>query len=286
VGTTASGAVLWLLCFKDVLTMARRRMISAELISDPEYNSLSMEAQNIFIRMLSISDDCGVVPANTYRLNTLINTPPKQKEKIQQFVDEIVSVGLGNRFTYRNENYFAFKAKSFEDYQSYILKKATKSEYLRIPKEEFQELSKNFQELPRISFQDDKSAVSTVESKEQKAKSRKQKAESKEQEKDTYGHFQNVRLTKDQYNKLLDKLGQEKLDKGIELLGGYKESKDVKYKSDYATFFTWVIEKLNNGESNGKNTGNIKPISTATATIGKYAEAAKRREERAVSQTN
>lgn len=37
---------------------------------------------------------------------------------------------------------------------------------------------------------------------------------------------------------------------------------------------------------NGKNTGNIKPISTATVTIGKYAEAAKRREERAVSQTN
>jgi hypothetical protein len=38
--------------------MARRRVISAELLVDPEYNSLSLEAQLLFLRMLCISDDC------------------------------------------------------------------------------------------------------------------------------------------------------------------------------------------------------------------------------------
>jgi len=116
-------------------------MISQELISDPEFNFLSIEAQNIFIRMLSVSDDCGVVPANSYRLNTLINTPEELKENLQEFIDEIVCRNLGVRFEYGDENFFSFKKKSFEDYQSYILKKATKSEYLKIHKGDVESLN-------------------------------------------------------------------------------------------------------------------------------------------------
>lgn len=250
-------------------------MISAELISDPEYNSLSLEAQNIFIRMLSISDDCGVVPANTYRLNTLINTPPKQKEKIQQYVDEIVSVGLGNRFTYRNENYFSFKAKSFEDYQSYILKKATKSEYLRIPKEDFQELSKNFQELPRISFQDEQSAVSTVESKKQKVESIKQRAESGRLEiipsHDTDGFkvaFFNFTRHRKELKKPLTPMAEQATLKKL-------------YKHDVETAIKMIEESISNGwqgifelkgNSNGTNGNTGKKSDATTRATFKHSE--------------
>lgn len=161
--------------------MARRRMISQDLISDPHYNELSLEAQNIFIRMLTVSDDCGVVPANLYRLNVLINTPKRIAPKLGSVLDEIQGAGLGYLFDFKEERFFAFKPAAFQDYQSYILKKATKSEYLRIPVGEYEELSKNFQELPRISSRFDQTPLSTVESRKQKVESRKQKVESKEQ---------------------------------------------------------------------------------------------------------
>lgn len=157
-------------------------MISQDMISDEHFNSISIEAQNIFIRMLSVSDDCGVVPANTYRLNVLINTPPKLTKRIRSLIQELVDSGLGYLFEYHDEEFFAFKPSSFEDYQSYILKKSTKSEYLRIPKADYEQLSKSFQELPRISGRVNESAVSTVESREQRVDSNKQKAESKEGE--------------------------------------------------------------------------------------------------------
>jgi hypothetical protein len=158
--------------------MARRRMISQELISDEHFNNISLEAQNIFVRMLSVSDDCGVVPANIYRLNVLINTPKKTINHLEEVLSELVESGLGCLFNYRDERFFAFKPSSFEDYQSYILKKATKSEYLRIPKDDFTELSKKFQEIPRNSIHICKSAVSTVESIKQQVESKEQIVES------------------------------------------------------------------------------------------------------------
>lgn len=150
-------------------------MISQDMVSDEHFNSISIEAQCVFLRMLSVSDDCGVVPANTYKLNVLINTPPKLAKRVQTIIDEIVAAGLGNRFVYKSEQFFAFKQKSFQDYQSYILKKATKSEYLRIPKEEFDELSGNFQEVLGKVIHIDEGAVSTVESIKQRVESSKQR---------------------------------------------------------------------------------------------------------------
>lgn len=242
-------------------------MISAELISDPEYNSLSIEAQNIFIRMLAISDDCGVVPANTYRLNTLINTPPKKKDKIQSLVDEIVSVGLGFRLVCRGEDYFAFKPQSFEDYQSYILKKATKSEYLRIPKEEYVELSKSFQEIPRNSFHNSKSAVSTVESRKQKAESNKQKAERAEMP---------DKLKTPEFIKIWDEFRLSRSKKPLTALAEEKHFKAL-CNHDIDTAIKMVEQSIRNqwqgifeltqGKNNGVNTQ--RPAGSKYAGIGK-----------------
>ena len=214
-------------------------MISQDMISDPHFNSVSLEAQNIFVRMLAVSDDCGVVPANIYRLNVIINTPARLSKRLDSILAEIASAGLGYVFEYNDERYFAFKPASFSDYQSYILKKSTKSEYLRIPKEDFEVLSKNFQELPRNSGRVEQSASSTVES-------RKQTAESKE----AFGEFKNVLLSPEELSRLTERLGSEsRRNRAIEILSAYKQSKGKTYKSDYATFTTWVIGELEKRES-------------------------------------
>jgi len=152
--------------------MARRRMISEDMISDERFNRVSLEAQNVFLRMLAVSDDCGVVPAGSYRLNVLVNTPPKLQGRIREILEEIVSAGLGFIFRHREEEFFAFKPESFQAYQSYILNKATKSEYLRMSKAEFVDASKNFLEIPRTSGRVDDETSCAVESRKQKVESR------------------------------------------------------------------------------------------------------------------
>lgn len=234
--------------------MARRRMISAELLADEHFNLISLEAQNIFIRMLTISDDCGVVPTNTYRLNTLINTPLSLRENIQDLIDEIVLAGMGLRFEYDGGEYFAFKAKSFEEYQSYILNKARKSEYLRIPKDEYTELSKTFLEFPRNSWSGTEKRSCAVESRKKRVESSKQKAEREDRaEKKQFAEF--VLMTDDEYSRLVTRVGTEdfanrcvaKLDAYL----GQSEKNRKKYSSHYHAILNWVIEKVKTEGTNG-----------------------------------
>lgn len=54
----------------------------------------------------------------------------------------------------------------------------------------------------------------------------------------------NVTLSEDEYQKLLDRLGsKEAVDECIEILDSYKGAHGVKYKSDYKAILNWVIER-------------------------------------------
>ncbi|KKK66363.1 hypothetical protein LCGC14_2964850 [marine sediment metagenome] len=57
------------------------------------------------------------------------------------------------------------------------------------------------------------------------------------EKKDIYSEA--VRLTKEEYRKLVDKFGQKGADDGIENLSLYVQSKGDKYKSHYATILSW-----------------------------------------------
>ena len=122
-------------------------MISQTIIYDEKFNFLSLEAQNIFIRILAISDDCGVVPAHSYTLKTLTNPPEKLKSKFDAIISEILEATLLIKFSHSSKDYYCFKKESFEDYQAYLIKNRTKSEYLKISKDEFLELYSNFPKI-------------------------------------------------------------------------------------------------------------------------------------------
>lgn len=146
-------------------------MISENLIYDEEYNSLSIEAQNIFIRILAISDDFGVAPANLYSLERMINTPIGID--LASCLDEIVSSGLGTLFNYQEKPYFMFKSESFDSINSYLIGKRTKSEYLKLEKEfieseKFSELLGNSRIIPVREYKDKsiKNKVKRIKNKE------------------------------------------------------------------------------------------------------------------------
>jgi len=79
-----------------------------------------------------------------------------------------------------------------------------------------------------------------------------------------YGDF--VKLTENEYQKLIDKLGQSITEQYIERLNLYIGSKGDKYKSHYYTILNWVNKDNKGGDKNG-NTGR-----THGADIDKYEE--------------
>lgn len=73
-----------------------------------------------------------------------------------------------------------------------------------------------------------------------KKRSRREVEVDKKEDKDLYGELQNVKLTKEEYQKFIDKFGSEKVITLIERLSLYIASKGDKYKSHYATILNWV----------------------------------------------
>jgi DNA replication protein DnaD len=57
--------------------------------------------------------------------------------------------------------------------------------------------------------------------------------------KDIYGEFSNVKLTKEEYAKLVEKFGEASTKEKIENLSIYIASKGKKYANHYATILTW-----------------------------------------------
>lgn len=123
--------------------MAKRRMISNEINYDEHFNSLSVEGQLLFIRLLTISDDCGVVPANEYTLNALLNLPSKISKSLKNYIEEIINQGLLVILVHDGKMFYCFKGNSFDTQQAYIIKNRTKSEYLKISIGEFNEVYNN-----------------------------------------------------------------------------------------------------------------------------------------------
>jgi len=71
---------------------------------------------------------------------------------------------------------------------------------------------------------------------------RKEKEINKEKEKHPYR--ENVLLTSDEYQKLIDQYGQSHVEKMLDKLAGYKLSKGKTYKSDYGAILQWVVEAV------------------------------------------
>ena len=61
-------------------------------------------------------------------------------------------------------------------------------------------------------------------------------------EKEVYGEF--ITMTKDEFNNLVKRFGEQRTRAAIEKLDNYKGSSGKKYKSDYRTILTWVIDEI------------------------------------------
>lgn len=58
-----------------------------------------------------------------------------------------------------------------------------------------------------------------------------------------------VKISQDEYIKLIERMGKEMTLKALEKLDNYKGSKGKKYKSDYRAILSWVIDSLSSNGS-------------------------------------
>ena len=68
--------------------------------------------------------------------------------------------------------------------------------------------------------------------------------------KNSYAEF--VTLTETEYNKLIERYGEEKTKRMIEVLDNYKGANGKKYKSDYRAILNWVVERVEREEKRGQ----------------------------------
>lgn len=130
-------------------------MISENFLIDREINALSIPAQLLFVRMLVRTDDYGILPGDEYTLDAALNLPPQLKRRLPELTDEIVKRGLMQGFIYDGRPYFAMKRDRFDEYQSYLIQKRTRSETLRLnadvmESEKWDEILSNVWELKRV----------------------------------------------------------------------------------------------------------------------------------------
>ncbi len=153
--------------------MARRRLVTDEIIFKKEFNALSIEAQAAWTRILVKTDDCGVVPADPDELRPLTNMPPKIN--VEKVLAEYQKSQLGILITWKGKPYFVFNPATFDRSQSFILGKRTKSEYLRMSRDEFEAfIADEFQhiDIPGNSRNSYPNSPHQVESREQKVESK------------------------------------------------------------------------------------------------------------------
>ena len=74
---------------------------------------------------------------------------------------------------------------------------------------------------------------------------KKLQLEQKKSKRITRDYAEFVKLTEEEYQKLLEKHGQAKLDRIIEKLDNYKGSSGRTYKDDYRAINSWVVNEIN-----------------------------------------
>jgi len=280
--------------------MGRRRMLSENLLYDPEFNSLSIEAQNLFVRMLIKSDDYGILPADQW---AMLNLPSRLSRRLENLISELEERGLIQGFIYQDKPFFAFKKGRFDEYQSYLIQKRRRSEYLRLDRVTME--SEKFQEILGNSWKF--SATTPVRHREYKATSKEYRVESKENRESNIESIQgkeeeitnpllrkirenfptvasmSLPLTEEQAVEIQSRFPEDVIVDALAAMENYAALKK-KYRSAYLTLNNWCKIRLERGNNYG--TAQKAPagsqVARATFKYGPEQEKARRELEEAI----
>ena len=211
--------------------MGKRRMIFGNISTSKKFNGLKTDqARLLYLMMYPHSDDFGRIEAEPSAIKmTAVPGLDWSFASIQEYIDDLSTSKLISIYENNGSKYLEFIA--FDDHQIFNRQRVGKYP----PPLEQSESSKNGLNSLKIS----KVKISKVK-----------------ESKDKYLDF--VFLTKDEYNKLIDRFGKNQTDGMMEILNNYIGSKGDKYKSHYYAMVGWVLKRWN--EDHPVKSGNIRSL--------------------------
>lgn len=112
--------------------------------------------------------------------------------------------------------------------------------------------------------------VITQNNKGKESKEKTKESKGKENNKTSYAEF--VKMTPEQYQKLINSYGEKATLRMIEILDNYKGSKGKTYKDDYRAILNWVTKRYEE-EAGGKGPGKMSPnVENALRLVEKYED--------------
>jgi len=219
------------------------RFIKESITTSETIAQLNAAEEVLFYRLIVVCDDYGrydarpeILRAKCYPLSI-----DKVKVKhIEEWVTALVNAGLAIIYTHEGRPYL--QLASWEKHQQI---RASKSKFPSLDDDGSQIISGDincYQKLADVYTYNEYRTTDNV--KEDKGSGEKGKPEK-------VAYADNVSMTEDEHQKLVDKFGLEDADRMIEILDAYKGSKNKKYANDYKAILSWVVKALEEEKARG-----------------------------------
>jgi len=238
--------------------MAQRRMFSKKVINSAKFLKMPVSTQCLYFHLGLNADDEGV--AEAYNIMRIIGATEDDLKilVVKEFVI-VLNEDLVTYIVHWNEHNLIRADRMIDSMYKNLLVKISSVEYLEgnVTYESESQMSTKCQ--ANDGQMTDKCQHRLGKDRLGKVKLGKDK------------YLERVMLTKDEYQQLLEKYKDESLlEKGIEILNNYIQTKEPKYKSHYHVMIGWVFERVMNNEkpkgfgherNTNENRGNEKTIS-------------------------
>jgi len=217
--------------------MPRNRMIKPEFFESETLMRVSLESQLTFIGIWCHCDDYGCCMANSRRLLGQIYPlrDDVTEKKMDAMLLELVKEKLIVPIDYDGKKLFI--VRTWFEHQK--VQHPSKRRYIKDT--DFEKVITHSLESHEAFLRD--YVESHAPKRKKKEKEERESKEESKKEKESYAPF--VFLTTDEFSKLVEKFGNDKVVKSaIEILNNYKASNGKKYKSDYHALIGWVYDKI------------------------------------------
>jgi len=205
-------------------------MISKSISTSKKLSALSTFEALLFTWIIPHCDDYGRMDGNAKIVKGIV-MPLRDEpvEDVEKALKELTKKQLIERYTIEDEEYL--QIEKWEDHQTFKTDRNRVAKYP--PNPNGTQLETNWKNRPSKLSEVKLSEVKIIE------------------EKSTYGEFKNVLLKKEEYDKMIDSLGEKNTNILIEELSSYIASKGKRYSSHYATLLNWARRKyMENQRSN------------------------------------
>lgn len=230
--------------------MAQRRMFSKKIINSAKFVKMPVSTQCLYFHLGLNADDDGVVEG--FNIMRMIGaTEDDLKILVAKEFVIVLNEDLVSYITHWNEHNLIRAERKIDSLYKDLLIRFVDVEFL----EGNSKLVDESQMSPKCQHRLGKDRLGKVKLGKDK-------------------YLERVMLTKDEYQSLLTKYEDESLlQKGLEILNNYIQTKEPKYKSHYHVMIGWVYERvINDARKNGFNSsfGQNKPSETKVERTSKY----------------